>query len=164
MCVVFTLYVRFQELYCLSRAAFSWDELALTAPMECISVQTKFSIQPQCDIIAAKAVNVLDSPRQWSASLIYQYTPEEPLRGPVPGEHTYCNRNHPARLLRVFSLPAIWKMLKSINIWLCMITSSNGNIICVTGPLCREFTGHRWIPLTKASDSELWYFLWSAHE
>ena len=31
----------------------------------------------------------------------------------------------------------------------------------VTGPLCRKFTGHRWIPLTKASDAELWYFLWS---
>ena len=26
----------------------------------------------------------------------------------------------------------------------------------VTGPLCREFTGYRWIPLTKASDAELW--------
>ena len=25
----------------------------------------------------------------------------------------------------------------------------------VTGPLCGEFTGHRWIPLTKASDAEL---------
>ena len=21
-----------------------------------------------------------------------------------------------------------------------------------------EFTGHRWIPLTKASDAELWFF------
>ena len=21
---------------------------------------------------------------------------------------------------------------------------------------------HRWIPVTKASDAELWYFLWSA--
>ena len=27
-----------------------------------------------------------------------------------------------------------------------MMTSSNGNIFCVTGPLCGEFTGHRWIP------------------
>ena len=28
--------------------------------------------------------------------------------------------------------------------------------------LCEgEFTGHRWIPLTKASDAELWCFLWS---
>ena len=30
--------------------------------------------------------------------------------------------------------------------------------------LCGETTGHRWIPLTKASDAELWYFLWSAPE
>ena len=42
-----------------------------------------------------------------------------------------------------------------------MMTSSNGNIFCVTGPLCGEFTGHRWLPLTKASDAELWYYLWS---
>ena len=26
------------------------------------------------------------------------------------------------------------------------MTSSNGNIFRVTGPLCGEFTGHRWIP------------------
>ena len=38
---------------------------------------------------------------------------------------------------------------------------SNGNIFRVTGPLWGEFTGHRWIPLTKASDAELWCFLWS---
>ena len=44
------------------------------------------------------------------------------------------------------------------------MTSSNGNIIRVTGPLCVEFTGHRWIPLTKASDAELWCFHWSAPE
>ena len=36
-----------------------------------------------------------------------------------------------------------------------MKTSSNGNIFRVTGPLCVEFTGHRWIPRTKASDAEL---------
>ena len=38
--------------------------------------------------------------------------------------------------------------------------SSNGKIFCVTGHLCGEFTGHRWIPHTKASDAELWCFLW----
>ena len=43
-----------------------------------------------------------------------------------------------------------------------MMTSSNGNIFRVTGPLCGEFTGHRLIPLTKASDAELWCFLWSS--
>ena len=45
-----------------------------------------------------------------------------------------------------------------------MMTSSNGNIFCVAGHLCMDFTGHRWIPLTKASDAELWCFLWSAPE
>ena len=45
-----------------------------------------------------------------------------------------------------------------------MMTSSNGNISCVTGPLWGESTGNRWIPLTKASDAELWCFLWSVPE
>ena len=43
-----------------------------------------------------------------------------------------------------------------------MMTSSSGNIFRDIGPLCGEFTGYRWIPLTKASDAELWCFLWSA--
>ena len=43
-----------------------------------------------------------------------------------------------------------------------MVTSSNGNIFRVTGPLCGEFTGHQWIPRTKASAAELWCLLWSA--
>ena len=42
-----------------------------------------------------------------------------------------------------------------------MMTSSNGNFFRVTGPLCEEFTGHRRIPLTQASDAELSCFLWS---
>ena len=45
-----------------------------------------------------------------------------------------------------------------------MMTSSNGNIFRVTGHLGGEFTGPRWIPHTKASDAELWCFLWSASE
>ena len=45
-----------------------------------------------------------------------------------------------------------------------MMTSSNGNIFHVTGPLCREFTNYSWIPLIKASDVALWGFLWSAPE
>ena len=40
------------------------------------------------------------------------------------------------------------------------MTSSNGNIFRVTGPLCGEFTGHRWIPCTKTSNAELWRFLY----
>ena len=34
-----------------------------------------------------------------------------------------------------------------------MMTSSNGNSFRVTGHLCGEFTGLRWIPSTKASDA-----------
>ena len=45
-----------------------------------------------------------------------------------------------------------------------MMTSSNENIFRVTGPLWGESNGYRWIPLTKASDAELWSFLWSALE
>ena len=52
------------------------------------------------------------------------------------------------------------------NVCVCvfMMTSSNGNRFRVTGPLWWESTGHRWIPLKKASDGELWYFLWSVPE
>ena len=45
-----------------------------------------------------------------------------------------------------------------------IMTSSNGNIFRVTGPLYGEFTVHRWIPITKASDAEFWSFLWSVPE
>ena len=36
--------------------------------------------------------------------------------------------------------------------------SSNGYIFHVTGPLCGEFSSHWGIPLTKASDTELFFF------
>ena len=39
---------------------------------------------------------------------------------------------------------------------LCMMSSSNENTFRVTGPLCGEFTGQRWIPFKKASDAENW--------
>ena len=42
-----------------------------------------------------------------------------------------------------------------------IMTLSHGNMFCVTGPLCGEFTSHWWIPLTKANNTELWCFLWS---
>ena len=59
--------------------------------------------------------------------------------------------------------------------WLCdamyqVLWEMRSFLICrcarfsIAGPLWREFTGHRWIPLTKTSNAELWHFLWSAHE
>ena len=38
------------------------------------------------------------------------------------------------------------------------------HILRVTGPLWGESTGHQWIPPTKASEAELWCFIWSAPE
>ena len=67
------------------------------------------------------------------------------------------------------ALPHLWvghveNHIWSTTTWHCMMTSSNENIFRVTGPLFGEFTSDRWIPLTKASDAELWCFLWSAPE
>ena len=62
-----------------------------------------------------------------------------------------------------FYLKSGWYCLTT---WaLCVVmTSPNGNIFRVTVHLCGEFTGHRWIPRTKASNAEHWCFLWSAPE
>ena len=64
---------------------------------------------------------------------------------------------------------AAWRLLSRLDCnvsenCLFMMTSSNGNILRVTAPLRGEFTDRRWIPLTKASDTGLWCFLWSAPE
>ena len=40
-----------------------------------------------------------------------------------------------------------------------MMTSSNGNIFRVTGPLCEEFTGFWWIPLTKTRSFDVFFDL-----
>ena len=39
-----------------------------------------------------------------------------------------------------------------------MMTSSNGNIFRVTGPLCGEFTSHQWIPRTSGQWSGSFVF------
>ena len=60
-----------------------------------------------------------------------------------------------------------WYAIVMINVWdyhVFMMTSSNRSIFRDTGPLWRESTGDRGIPLTKASDAELWCFFWSTPE
>ena len=54
--------------------------------------------------------------------------------------------------------------LNTLLVHLYMMASSNGNNFRVAVLVCREFNGHRWIPHTKASDAELWCFLWSVSE
>ena len=67
-----------------------------------------------------------------------------------------------ARRLNVhYALPyVVERPLLVLSSWCSIMTSSNGSIFCVTAPLCGEFTSHWWIPLTKASHAELWWFLW----
>ena len=58
--------------------------------------------------------------------------------------------------------PWFWYNIMALSkeIWAIM-TSSNGTIFRVTGTLWGEFTAHRWLPLAKASDAELWwFFIW----
>ena len=66
--------------------------------------------------------------------------------------------NHNKTLQSANRLHSFWIYCVYRKMPIHMMTSSNGNIFCVTGPLCGEFTVHRWIPLTKASDAELWCF------
>ena len=70
----------------------------------------------------------------------------------------------------LLSLLNIWYWLENLGFILYLLrcyrhsiiyfimTSSNGKKIRVTGSLWMEFSGHRRIPLTKASDAELWFF------
>ena len=51
--------------------------------------------------------------------------------------------------------PVYWYLASNIPL---MMTSSDGKMFRVTGNLCVKFTGHRWIPHTKASDAEHWCF------
>ena len=63
--------------------------------------------------------------------------------------------------LGLFGILMSWNIQDEHPLPSSMMTSSNGNTSRVTGPLCREFTGESH---TKASDAELWCFLWSAPE
>ena len=60
-----------------------------------------------------------------------------------------------AKLAAEVILPLLFFLCCCCCCCCCMMTSSNGNIFRVTGPLCGEFTGHRWIPHTKAGDAQL---------
>ena len=61
----------------------------------------------------------------------------------------------------------VWCYGRFVSVWMeimIMMTSSYGNIFRVTGPLWGESTCHRWIPLTKVSEPQLWCFLSSVPE
>ena len=63
----------------------------------------------------------------------------------------------------------LWCQTAMRTDWLLWITVDEDVIkwktfSSVTGPLCGEFTGDRWIPHTKASEANLWCFPWCTHE
>ena len=87
-------------------------------------------------------------------------------RAPKKTNLTFISRSPIQKNISIgsFSRPLPERMEIQLPEPIGMMTSSIGNILRVTGPLWGESTGHHWIPITKASDTELWYFLWSASE
>ena len=56
------------------------------------------------------------------------------------------------------------KKILCIEIGPRLFTSTLKNVKTLWCHQIEKFSSHRWIPLTKASDGELWCFLWSAPE
>ena len=94
---------------------------------------------------------------------LLEYTKNAPVFKMPPVVELHLHKKAQICLLRIVSTmssAAMVLMLFGRNSNL-MTTSSNGNIFRVTGTVCGESIGKRWIPLTNAS---LWCFLSSAHE
>ena len=66
----------------------------------------------------------------------------------------------------ISNLAEIWWMVSRLPCWFDSRTLAwwghQMETFSVLLALCGKITGHRWIPLTKASDAELWCFLSSA--
>ena len=113
---------------------------------------------------------------QWWNHWISEWTIKElidKLQFFMETKHNHCKNIHGEWLLWQFlwifayiktfwNTPQLKFSIDDRAFWWCnwniprdMMTSSNGNIFRVTGHLCGEFTGPRWIPHTKASDVEL---------
>ena len=103
-------------------------------------------------------------------ALVCQHAPLENCGEPKHSVVIYKTRNSLALCSVTKKNTGMTRLIHTIGwgkqgpVHYAMMTSSIWNIIRVTGLLCGEFTGHRWIPLTRASDAELWYILWSALE
>ena len=82
----------------------------------------------------------------------------------MPCHGFVCRSDHPAAVKYSWKLRVKQTVPRYDKNTINIMTSSNGNIFRVTGPLCAEFTGPWWMPITKASDADLWCFLWSASE
>ena len=91
-----------------------------------------------------------DSPGYWHVLYILNF-------------NEFTNRYIPKKSVQLpwhINYIRVWAMPKGSGVYSnqSMMTSSNGNVFRVTSHLCEEFTGHRWIPLTKARYAGLWCF------
>ena len=109
---------------------------------------------------------------EWKLCILFMIPLKFVPNGPIDNKSTlvacsvpshYLTQCWPGTPTHICSNRGRWIMKDNSSID-SMMTSSNGNIFRVTGHLCWEFTGPRWIPRTKARDAELWCFLWSASQ
>ena len=83
---------------------------------------------------------------------------------------SYVPRNHQSPMVSQQKVTIMWKchdvFMQTANLQIAQSPFIHDDVIKWKDfpRYCGEFIGHRWIPLTKASDSVLCCFLWSAHE
>ena len=68
------------------------------------------------------------------------------LQSTVPVTVSVWHARHPG------CVPTVWMVMRLVTALCAQVrmTSSNGKILCFTGHLCGEFTGHRWIPIKRS--------------
>ena len=62
---------------------------------------------------------------------------------------------------RIYELPCVPRIMHMASAIVSWWRHQRETFSALLALLCGEFIGHRWIPRTKASDEELWCFLWS---
>ena len=81
------------------------------------------------------------------------------LKWPVTGlfvqQPVQANNKKDIKDPRHWPVDSLHREFPCRDVMMDMMTSSNENNFSVTGPLCGEFTGHRWIPRTPASIATL---------
>ena len=133
----------------------------------------KGPVTPSFDVFFDLRLNEWLSKQSWGW---WFYTPSCPLwrhciEGNVAfGEHieawsnTLCRRDFQSSSLNQ-NTSETWLHQSSFLLGrLFMMTSSNGNIFRIAGPLCGNSPVTGEFPTQRASNAELWCFLWSASE
>ena len=90
----------------------------------------------------------------WPWWVLYNGSPQWPLHI-ILNMIDCLHRSKISSWIRIHNALFLWYLIPTHD------DVINWKYFRVTDHLCGEFSGHRWIPLTKASDAELWCFLWS---